>query len=94
MVKIKLDKQFKKCLTRYMAKKAATKRRYHELTTPTQTSRLLTWLLLLLVPVIAFFLGMRYQESLSNTQILELKEEILLQDLESATPSADTVVEN
>ncbi len=71
-----------------MAKKAA-KKRYQELTQPTQTSRVLTWLLLLLVPVIAFFLGMRYQESQSNLQILELKEQMMYEQLNPATPSAD-----
>lgn len=71
-----------------MAKKA-TKKKYQSLTQPTQTSRLLTWLLLLLVPIIAFFLGMRYQESQSNLQILELKEQMMIESLDPATPSAE-----
>ena len=72
-----------------MAKAKTTKRRYHELTTPTQTSRALTWLMLLLVPVIAFFLGMKYQESNSNLQMLEMKEQMLMEQLDSASPAAE-----
>lgn len=61
---------------------------YHRLTTPTQTSRVLTWLMLLLVPVIAFFLGMKYQESNSQLEMLEMKEQMMLERLDSASPSA------
>lgn len=76
-----------------MAKKAP-KRKYQELTTPTTTSRVLTWLMLLIVPVTAFFLGMRYQESLSNIEILDMKDQLLMEQFESASPSAETITDN
>jgi hypothetical protein len=72
-----------------MAKAKTSKRRYHELTTPTTTSRALTWLMLLLVPVIAFFLGMKYQQSNSNLEMLDMKDQMLQEQLDSSTPSAE-----
>ena len=65
------------------AKTKSTKSRYHVLTQPTMTSRVLTWILLLVVPVIAFFLGMKYQESNSNLQILEMKDQMLMEQLDT-----------
>jgi hypothetical protein len=69
-------------------KSSVSKRHLHPvLTTPNTMSRVLTWILLLGVPFIAFFLGMRYQEAKDRLAMFELQDQMIMQ--QSATPEAE-----
>lgn len=72
-----------------MAKVKSSKKRFTELTTPTTTSRVLTWLLLLLLPLIGFLLGMRYQESKDTLRMFDMQEKMIEQKYNTPSPVAE-----
>jgi hypothetical protein len=70
--------------------KAKQVRKHSELITPTTTSRVLTWLLLIILPIIAFYLGLRYQEYQDSFKMFDLHDSLnVQQQMMPASPSAN-----
>ncbi len=69
------------------AKAKKTTKKYSELTNPTSTSRALTWILLIALPILGFIFGMRYQESRDNLTLSGLDDYVQMQ--QEASPSAE-----